>query len=230
MLGCGVDVVHPRANRDLFAEVRRRGVIVGEYGWDLPGLAWRFPARNRIIAGLADAVVIVEGSARSGSLHTAAYMLELGREVLAVPGEAGRRLSAGPHLLLRDGARLCESAADVCEAIGLPAAGVAAAGPSDAGGEPDGREARSRAGDGLEARVLERLAAGRHTVDQLVGALACEARSVVTVLTLLELEGAIETDAAGAYRMTRAPVRPRYDRAAARGEKEAVPGPAKEDH
>ena len=113
VLGAGVRLAVPRTNQELFAAVARRGVLLSEYGWLLPPHAWRFPARNRLIAALSDAVVVVEGRATSGALHTAAFALDLGRDVLAVPGEAGRPLSAGPHRLLRDGAHLCESPGDV---------------------------------------------------------------------------------------------------------------------
>ncbi len=110
VLGAGVRLAVPRTNADLFVALERRGLLLSEYGWLLPPHPWRFPARNRVIAALADAVVIVEGGARSGALHTAAFAVDLGRDVLAVPGEAGRPLSAGPHRLLRDGAHLCEVA------------------------------------------------------------------------------------------------------------------------
>ena len=128
VLGAGVRLAVPRTNAALFADVARRGVLLSEYGWSLPPAPWRFPARNRLIAALADAVVVVEGRDTSGALHTAAYALDLGRDVLAVPGEAGRPLSAGPHRLLRDGAHLCESPADV---LALLAARVRVTGRAD---------------------------------------------------------------------------------------------------
>lgn len=119
VLGCGADVEHPPGNRALFARVRENGLLVSEFSWGVGARPWRFPARNRVMAALSEAVVVVEGAERSGALITAREALELGREVLAVPGEAGRRLSAGPHRLLRQGAALCESARDVLEVLGL---------------------------------------------------------------------------------------------------------------
>ncbi len=94
VLGCGVDVEHPPSNRRLFARVRTGGLLVSEFSWGVGARPWRFPARNRVMAGLSEAVVAVEGAERSGALITARYALDLGRDVLAVPGEAGRRLSA----------------------------------------------------------------------------------------------------------------------------------------
>jgi len=119
VLGCGAADVYPRSNERLFATMLERGLLLSEYGWHAPARVWRFPARNRIIAGLAHAVVIVEGSFKSGSLSTAEFAVETGREVFAVPGEAGRPLSAAPHKLLRAGAALCESALDVLSELHL---------------------------------------------------------------------------------------------------------------
>ena len=145
VLGSGARLSVPRTNGRLFADVARRGVLLSEYGWLLPPAPWRFPARNRLIAALADAVVIVEGRATSGALHTAAFALDLGRDVLAVPGEAGRPLSAGPHRLLRDGAHLCESPDDVLAL--LPGAAVAVGARASSG---DRRTCASLGGAGAE--------------------------------------------------------------------------------
>ena len=219
VLGCGAAVVHPRSNRSLFAQVHDGGAILAEYGWELPPVAWRFPARNRIIAGLADAVVVVEGRANSGSLHTAAFMLDLGREVLAVPGEAGRRLSAGPHKLLREGARLCESAADVLEAIGLSGDLVVGAGlTTGQSGEADLAS--------TERRVLERLRTGVHTPDQLAAGLRESAATVVAALSLLEVEGLIAPAAGGRYRAVATRPRMQADVPPGRHGKEPLPAPA----
>ncbi len=98
----------PRTNSRLFADVARCGVLLSEYGWLLPPAPWRFPARNRLIAALADAVVTVEGRHTSGALHTAAFALDLGRDVLAVPGEAGGRCRPG-HIACCATAPTCAS-------------------------------------------------------------------------------------------------------------------------
>ena len=113
VLGCGIDVPYPRRNRRLAGRIAETGALLSEY-W--PGTApapWRFPARNRIVAGLAQAVAVVEAGRRSGALITADFALELGRPVLAVPGWPGALASEGCNGLLRAGAALLEGPEDV---------------------------------------------------------------------------------------------------------------------
>lgn len=113
VLGCGLDVVYPRQNRDLYAQIRQHGLLVSEY---LPGTrpeGYRFPARNRIIAGLSRGVVVVEAARKSGSLITAELALEGGREIFAVPGQIDSFKSGGTHWLLQQGAKLVQSADDI---------------------------------------------------------------------------------------------------------------------
>ncbi len=117
VMGCGADVAYPSCNAALHREVLRHGLVVSEFGWGVPARAWRFPARNRVMAALSQAVVVVEGARRSGARITADFALDLGREVLAVPGEAGKKLTQAPHGFLRQGATLCESADDVVTAL-----------------------------------------------------------------------------------------------------------------
>ena len=95
VLGCGADVVYPRANAGLFTAVERRGLLLSEFWWGVPARAWRFPARNRVIAGISDAVVIVEGSERSGSLHHGALRARPGQ------GRVRRARRGGPAPLGR---------------------------------------------------------------------------------------------------------------------------------
>ena len=125
VLGCGVDRDYPAAHSELArAIVAGGGLVVSEYEPGIEPAPWRFPARNRIIAGLAAATVVVEARERSGALITADFALEDGREVLAVPGEITSALSAGTNALLRPGAAPAPSVADVLEAL---AAGSATA-------------------------------------------------------------------------------------------------------
>ncbi len=207
VLGAGVRHAVPRTNADLFVTLERRGLLLSEYGWLLPPHPWRFPARNRVIAALADAVVIVEGGARSGALQTAAFAVDLGRDVLAVPGEAGRPLSAGPHRLLRDGAHLCEAPDDV---LGLlpesawrksepwpPAAGRGLERGPDGAGSSDGRR------QGPESRALAALRRGQHTADQLHQALGLAPAAVAAALSALEIDGLLEVQPGGRYRARR---------------------------
>jgi DNA processing protein len=119
VLGCGIDRNYPAAHSELAARIAERGLVVSEYAPGVEPAPWRFPARNRIIAGLAQATVVVEARERSGALITADLALEEGREVFAVPGEITSALSAGSNRLLRSGAAALTSAADVLETFGI---------------------------------------------------------------------------------------------------------------
>src|SRR5207253_2022399 len=119
VLGCGIDRDYPAAHAELARRIGERGLLVSEYAPGVEPAPWRFPARNRIISGLARATVVVEAREASGALITADFALEEGREVFAVPGEITSALSAGTNALLRLGATPLTSAADVLEALGL---------------------------------------------------------------------------------------------------------------
>ncbi len=122
VLGCGIDRDYPAAHAELARRICERGLVVSEYEPGVEPAPWRFPARNRIIAGLCRATVVVEARERSGALITADFALEEGREVLAVPGEITSALSAGTNALLRLGATPVTRASDVLEAFGLEVA------------------------------------------------------------------------------------------------------------
>ena len=120
VLGCGIDHPYPSAHLDLRDDLLAAGGgLLSEHAPGVEPRKHHFPRRNRLAAALVQALVVVEAPARSGALITARLALELGREVLAVPGNVGQRARAGCHRLLREGAALCESAADVLEAIGI---------------------------------------------------------------------------------------------------------------
>ena len=119
VLGCGVDRDYPAAHADLARRICEQGLVVSEYEPGVEPAPWRFPARNRIIAGLCRATVIVEARERSGALITADFALEEGREVLAVPGEITSALSDGTNALLRLGATPVTSAGDILELFDL---------------------------------------------------------------------------------------------------------------
>ena len=134
VVGTGVDVTYPASNRALTADVRRRGVVISEFTLRMPAIAHNFPRRNRIIAGITRGTLVVEAALRSGSLITARLAAENGREVFAVPGSIHSPLAKGCHRLIRDGAKLVESAQDVLEEIGFARRGAARA--DDAPVEP----------------------------------------------------------------------------------------------
>jgi DNA processing protein len=119
VLGCGIDRDYPSAHRQLACEVAERGLIVSEYPPGVEPAPWRFPARNRIVAGLCDATVVVEARERSGALITAELALDEGREVMTVPGEITSLLSKGTNGLLRLGATPVTCVDDVLAAIGV---------------------------------------------------------------------------------------------------------------
>ncbi len=113
VLGCGLDVVYPRQNKSLYEKIRRQGLLVSEYCLGTRPDGFRFPARNRIIAGLSQGIVVVEAAKKSGSLITAEMGLEEGREIFAVPGQIDSFKSGGTHWLLQQGAKLVSSVDDI---------------------------------------------------------------------------------------------------------------------
>ena len=119
VLGCGIDRDYPAAHVTLARSIAERSLLVSEYEPGVEPAPWRFPARNRIIAGLCIATIVVEARERSGALITADFALEEGREVFAVPGEITSALSAGANALLRLGATPLTAAADVLESLGI---------------------------------------------------------------------------------------------------------------
>ncbi|HSC50750.1 MAG TPA: DNA-processing protein DprA [Gaiellaceae bacterium] len=187
VLGCGVDRDYPAAHAQLASRICERGLVVSEYAPGVAPAPWRFPARNRIIAGVAAATVVVEARDRSGALITADFALEAGREVFAVPGEITSALSIGTNALLRLGATPLTAPADVLEALGLE--------PRANTEPPLGETA---------ARVLTALSTEASGVNELVGATGLDAAAVATALAELELAGAV-AEADGLYRGVRPP-------------------------
>ncbi len=185
VLGCGVDRDYPAAHARLSARICECGVVVSEYAPGVEPAPWRFPARNRVIAGLAAATIVVEARERSGALITADFALEAGREVFAVPGEITSSLSVGTHTLLRVGATPLTCAGDVLEALGVEPPCVAS----------------PELGDSA-TRVLALLSDQAAGVDQLVRGTGLDAAAVATALAELELAGAV-AEAEGLYRGVR---------------------------
>jgi DNA processing protein len=182
VLGCGIDRDYPAAHRALAAEIAAHGLVVSEYAPGVEPAPWRFPARNRIVAGLCAATVVVEARERSGALITADFALEEGREVFAVPGEITSSLSAGANALLRLGATPLTRPEDVLESFGLDALVQ----PGAVVGE-------------VASRVLARISEAAAGADELARSTGLSAEQLAVALTELELAGAV-TEEEGVYR------------------------------
>ena len=193
VLGSGVDVVYPSEHADLAGEIVRRGLLVSEFP---PGTTPRpahFPMRNRLISGLSRAVVVVEASERSGSLITARLALEQGRDVMAVSGNVLSGRNRGAHALLRDGARIVETAVDVVEELGLePAAACGASGAAASRGAGGPQEPPDS--------ILRHMDAGDvYDIDDLAARSGLDSAALLARLTELELRGRVARAAGGGF-------------------------------
>ena len=174
VLGNGPDVAHPSSHARLFRSILETGLVVSEFAPGTPPLAHHFPRRNRIMAALSRVVVVVEAAARSGALITARHALDLGREVLAVPGPIDAPTSAGANELLRDGAHPVLGPEEILRALGLPVVARAAVGPAP----------------GTDAAALwEILSPAPEDVDALARRTGLPARRALVALSALEIEG-----------------------------------------
>ncbi len=182
VLGCGIDRDYPAAHSELARRICERGLVVSEYEPGVEPAPWRFPARNRIIAGLCAATLVVEARERSGALITADFALEEGRDVLAVPGEITSTLSAGTNALLKLGAAPVTRAEDVLELFGLVAT----------------KPARVEVGETASALVA-RLDDGPLTADELARVSGLDTAEAAAALMELELAGRVTVED-GVYR------------------------------
>ncbi len=184
VVGTGLDRVYPKQHRDLAHRIAQRGLILSEYALGTPPLAPNFPRRNRLISGLAQATLVVEAALQSGSLITAKQALEQGRDVMAIPGSIHSAQSKGCHLLIKQGAKLVESAQDVLEELRLPdpfaQMPLVLTGSEEQGEERDagaGVEAEGGAGgesgveDGVEGTTTDDMGNALHHAQALLQAL-----------------------------------------------------------
>lgn len=188
VLGCGPDLVYPAAHRSLWRQIGESGLVLSELPPGTGAWRWCFPARNRIMAALAGMTVVVEAAERSGSLITADLAADLGRDLGAVPGPVGSRLSAGPHNLLAGGACLVRDAQDVLDAMLGP--GVRAI---DRAGPPLAVPSRG---------VLDSVERGAETCDAVAATLNLTGGEAAAILADLEAAGYVSCSMLGLYART----------------------------
>lgn len=187
VVGTGIDLVYPRAHRDLAARVRQHGLMASELPLGAPPLAAHFPQRNRIIAGLARGTLVVEAALQSGSLITARVAAEAGREVFAVPGSIHSPLSKGCHALIRQGAKLVEIAQDIFDELEPAAVRTAPAPDPQAPGAAD------------DDPVLLALGWDPTSLDALIARCGWPADRLSAHLLTLELDGRVARLPGGLY-------------------------------
>jgi DNA processing protein len=198
VLGHGIDLVYPPENRRLFERVRDGGSLLTEYPPGETPKAGNFPRRNRLIAALSRAVVVVEMGHQSGAQHTVTFALEQGREVMAVPGPVGSDTSSGTNQLIRDGACLVRDAEDVIEELegvgavlgSLPAPGIATAAVVAGARHPEEEPALPLLTPS-EARTLHALSFLPRHIDELVAGTGFATSALLPVLLELELRGLV---------------------------------------
>lgn len=213
VIGTGIDLVYPLRNRALAARIAQEGCIVSEYPLGTPPLAWNFPQRNRIISGLSRAVLVVEAALRSGSLITARVAADQGRDVFAIPGSIHSPLAKGCHALIKQGAKLVETAEDMLEELRgwnggsdekrkrseaiARVNGIDAIGAADA--LPAPIAAIAPVGSGA-ASLLDQMGYDPVTLDQLALISGRGAAALQQDLLMLELDGSVELLPGGVYR------------------------------
>jgi DNA processing protein len=198
VMGCGIDRVYPPEHAVMLRDIASSGCILSEYPPGEAPLAWHFPHRNRIIAGISHAVVVVEASEKSGALITADIALEEGREVMAVPGPIGSSLSLGTNRLIQKGAKLVIGVEDICEELPVTYVYPAetAAGSSC---NPDTGSALDVSP--LERTCVEALRGIPRSLDWLAANTKVSAGELLACLTTMSFKGWVAEEAGGRYRL-----------------------------
>ena len=182
VLGTGIDVIYPKRNQALGEEIEHRGALVSEMPLGSPPMAGNFPRRNRLISGLSRGCLVVEAAIDSGSLITARLAADQGREVFSIPGSIHSPLSKGCHALIKQGAKLVESAQDILEEFGL----------SDTSRTP-------ATSAGADHPLLSKMGYDPCNVDQLIQRSGLTTEVVSAMLLELELEGKIASLPGGIF-------------------------------
>jgi DNA processing protein len=192
VFGTGLDAVYPLENRRLAARIREHGALVSEFPPRTEPARHNFPRRNRIISGLSYGTLVVEAAQRSGSLVTARYAAEQGREVFAIPGSIHNPLSRGCHKLIREGATLVESTADVLSELQIPFSKQPLMTTSTAAGSVTVLDKEYE-------MLLDALGFEPATIDVLVERTGLPGESIASMLLILELEGCVAALPGGRY-------------------------------
>jgi DNA processing protein len=195
--GTGLDIDYPRANHDLAEAISANGALVSEFPLGTPALKANFPRRNRLISGLSLGTLVVEAAVQSGSLITARLAAEQGREVFAIPGSIHNPLARGCHQLIRQGAKLVETADDIFAELRALTDTLRAARPAASGREA-AQETRPALDKDYEI-LLDALGFEPASVDSLIERTGLKADAVASMLLILELEGRIEPYPGGLY-------------------------------
>ena len=196
VLGCGLDTIYPRENEPLAEAVAAHGALVSDLPTGTPPLKPHFPRRNRIISGLSVGTLVVEAALQSGSLITARLAAEQGREVFAIPGSIHNPMARGCHRLLRQGAKLVETADDVFAELGSLLAGLRAEVEAEA---PDAQRVSGHPLDKDYEILLDALGFAPASIDSLVARSGLAADAVASMLLILELDGRVAQQPGGLY-------------------------------
>ncbi|MCX7857407.1 MAG: DNA-processing protein DprA [Deltaproteobacteria bacterium] len=184
VLGCGIDICYPSENRWLYNRISEQGLILSEYAPGEPPLAHHFPERNRIIAGISKAILVVEASKKSGALITASLALDYGRDVMAIPGSVFDDAYAGTNSLIKEGARLVDSVEDILE-FSFPNI------------KPERKDS-----SGLEKEELIVYSIIKNTrvhVEEIISKSRMDSSKVLAILTKLEMKGLVKCFPGGFY-------------------------------
>lgn len=183
VIGTGMDILYPASNRDIYAQIKQDGLIISEYELGTPPIGNNFPRRNRIVVGLSQVCLVVESAIDGGSMISANFALESGRDVLAIPGSINNPMAKGCHHLIKNGAKLCESINDVVEELNLTVSA----------------EITNQATQDTEDKVLQIMGFEPFTIDFLADKLSITFDDVCEKLLKYELSGQIVSCGGGRY-------------------------------
>ena len=196
MLGCGIDLIYPSANRVLFSQIAQNGCLISEFALGTPPRSQNFPIRNRLISGLSHGVIVIEAAMRSGSLITARLASEQNREVFAVPGSPLSPQSRGCHYLIKQGAKLVECLEDVLEELALEfrnAIGVICA------SDKEKKDFKPVTVKKIDSSVLKWISFAPISQDEIIQLSGLTSAEVSSMLLDMELIGAVYRDNNGFY-------------------------------